>query len=162
MLSHLYSGISSLCFSNYGEALYMMSSSELQRITLAANKVVSLEGTIDLAPLSEIEEEDLVTRHDDDDEDDDDDDDDGEAAEQKSVIDSTNVSSNVAGGSGELATTFKTISIVNGHHSPTNDTANTTTSSSVGDLTLDSIRDHLNSSTITTLHKQTTEEVVGK
>lgn len=139
----------------------MMSSSELQRISLAANKVVSLEGTIDLTPLSETEEEDLVTRHDDDDEDDDDDDD-GDAAEQKSVIDSTNVSSNVAGGSGDLAATFKTISIVNGHHSPTNDAANTTTSSSVGDLTLDSIRDHLNSSTITTLHKQTTEEVVGK
>lgn len=65
----------------------MMSSSELQRISLAANKVVSLEGTIDLAPLSEADEEDHVTRHEDDDEDDDEDDvDDMQPSKSPSLI----------------------------------------------------------------------------
>lgn len=157
-----FSGISSLCFTNYGEALYMMSSSELQRISLAANKVVSLEGTIDLQPLTE--EDDRIDRHDDDDEDDDDDDDDDES-DRKSDINMTSLTiSSVTGGAVGGASSSGAAAAVklNGHHSPVNDAANTTTTSSVGDLTLDSIRDHLNSSTITTLHKQTTEEVVGK
>lgn len=42
------SGISSLCFTNHGEALYMMSSSEVQRITLSAKKIVSPSGAVDL------------------------------------------------------------------------------------------------------------------
>ncbi|KAL7021576.1 hypothetical protein ACKWTF_011939 [Chironomus riparius] len=41
-------GISSLCFTNHGEALYMMSSSEIQRITLSGKKIVSPSGSIDL------------------------------------------------------------------------------------------------------------------
>lgn len=44
----LFSGISSLCFTNHGEALYMMSSSEVQRITLSGKKIVSPNGSIDL------------------------------------------------------------------------------------------------------------------
>lgn len=43
-----FSGISSLCFTNHGEALYMMSSSEIQRITLSATKVVKPTGSIEL------------------------------------------------------------------------------------------------------------------
>jgi lethal(2) giant larvae protein len=43
-----FSGISSLCFTNHGEALYMMSSSEVQRITLSGKKIVSPNGAIDL------------------------------------------------------------------------------------------------------------------
>lgn len=148
----------------------MMSSSELQRISLAANKVVSLEGTIDLQPLTEADEDDRIDRHDDDDEDDDDDDDDANS-DRKSDINMTSLTiSSVTGGAvgGSAADRPSSSSgaaagvKINGHHSPGNDVANTTTTSSVGDLTLDSIRDHLNSSTITTLHKQTTEEVVGK
>lgn len=42
------SGISSLCFTNHGEALYMLSSSEIQRITLSGKKVVRPTGTIEL------------------------------------------------------------------------------------------------------------------
>lgn len=43
-----FSGISSLCFTNHGEALYMMSSSEVQRVTLSGKKIVSPSGAIDL------------------------------------------------------------------------------------------------------------------
>lgn len=38
---------------------------------------------------------------------------------------------------------------------------NVTITSSIGDITVDSVRDHLNS-TVTTLHTTTTEEIVGK
>lgn len=37
-----------MCFTNHGEALYMLSSSEVQRITLSATKVVKPSGTIEL------------------------------------------------------------------------------------------------------------------
>lgn len=42
-------GISSLCFTSHGEALYMMSSSEVQRVTLSAHKIVAPEGVIAVA-----------------------------------------------------------------------------------------------------------------
>lgn len=60
------SGITSLCFTNFGEALYMMSSSELQRISLSASKSVRAEGLIEVDPLNE------STVSDDEDDDDDD------------------------------------------------------------------------------------------
>ncbi|XP_050095822.1 lethal(2) giant larvae protein-like [Anopheles aquasalis] len=41
-------GISSLCFSSHGEALYMMSSSEVQRISLSGTKIVTPTGMIDV------------------------------------------------------------------------------------------------------------------
>lgn len=140
----------------------MMSSSELQRVTLAANKVVVLEGTIELLALNYPEEEDqrsLVHRHDNREEDDDEDDDDNKS----DIMDATLATVTSRGGpSGDqLAAVAKSISPVNGLRSA-GSALDMTTTSSVGDMTLDSIRDHLNSSTITTLHKQTTEEVVGK
>lgn len=149
-----------MCFTIFGEALYMMSSSELQRVSLAANKVVVLEGTIDLQPLNDPEEDEhsLVHRHDNREEDDDDEDD-----NKSELIDATLATVTSRGGpSGDqLAAVAKSISPANGMHSPSS-ALDVTTTSSMGDMTLDSIRDHLNSSTITTLHKQTTEEVVGE
>lgn len=53
----LSSGISSLCFTNHGEALYMMSSSEVQRITLSAKKIVAPNGSVDLEEWDEDEDE---------------------------------------------------------------------------------------------------------
>lgn len=47
-VSQLHSGISSLCFTNFGEALYMMSSSEIQRISLSGSKIVMPTGHIEL------------------------------------------------------------------------------------------------------------------
>lgn len=156
----------------------MMSSSELQRVSLAANKVVALEGTVELLPLSEPENEtdeqrSLVHRHDNRDEDDDDDDD--EADNKSELLDATLATVTSRGGpSGDqLAAAAKSISPnggsrgagTSGHSGllqSAGSTLDMTTTSSVGDMTLDSIRDHLNSSTITTLHKQTTEEVVGE
>lgn len=49
----------------------------------------------------------------------------------------------------------------NGHHEASPDRANETITSSIGDITIDSVRDHLNSTT-TTLCSTTTEEIVGK
>lgn len=43
----------------------------------------------------------------------------------------------------------------------TSNKANETITSSIGDITIDSVRDHLNSTT-TTLCSTTTEEIVGK
>lgn len=50
--------------------------------------------------------------------------------------------------------------LTNGHDSSPNK-ANETITSSIGDITIDSVRDHLNS-TVTTLNTTTTEEIVGR
>lgn len=58
---------------------------------------------------------------------------------------------------------FLTEHITNGvESSPTNNNmGNETITSSMGDITIDSVRDHLNS-TVTTLCSTTTEEIVGR
>ena len=63
-----YSGISSLCFTNHGEALYMMSSSEVQRITLSGKKIVSPNGCIELEEWDEDEEDEKADKTEDGDE----------------------------------------------------------------------------------------------
>lgn len=136
-----FSGITSLCFTNFGEALYMMSSSELQRISLSATKSVRAEGVIEVAPLND------STANEDDDDDDDDDDD--RKSDTKSI--------STIGVKEELVK--NTEHLTNGVDvSPSK--ANVTITSSIGDITVDSVRDHLNS-TVTTLHQSTTEEIVG-
>lgn len=139
----------------------MMSSSELQRVSLARNKVVVLEGTIDVQPLNYPEEEDqrsFMHRHSNREDNDDDDD-----TKSDDGIDATLATVTSRGGpSGDqLAAAAKSISPVNGLRAA-GSTLDMTVTSSVGDMTLDSIRDCMNLSTITTLHKQTTEEVVGE
>lgn len=147
------SGISSLCFTNHGEALYMMSSSELQRISLSATKIVALEGTVDLEELNEQDETvadnddensataDLCTEH-------------STKPLSLPVEISANVSVNGKPSSAENLTNGVDLS-------PNNNAGNETITSSIGDITVDSVRDHLNS-TVTTLHSTTTEEIVGK
>lgn len=146
-----------MCFTNYGEALYLMSSSELQRISLSATKVVSIEGTIDLVPLNENEEDEEA---------------DADEDEQKSTseLDTTITESTVkplsvsvddAVNAAAARTNGQLEVLTNGVQQSPNNGANDTITSSVGDLTLDSVRDHLNS-TITTIHSTTTEEIVGK
>lgn len=145
-LYFLFSGISSLCFTNYGEALYMMSSSELQRISLSATKVVALEGTIDLEPLYE---EELAPE-----------------LERKSDLEIINEGATLTNHHQPLNVAIdatmngQTENLTNGDSSPNNN-ANETVTSSMGDVTVDSVRDHLNS-TVTTLHSTTTEEIVGE
>lgn len=138
---YISSGISSLCFTNYGEALYMMSSSELQRISLSATKSVRAEGVIEVDSLNE-------TTTEEDYEDDDEDDRKSDTKSLSSVIDT----SKEHGRNAENLTNGIDIS-------PSK--ANTTITSSIGDITVDSVRDHLNSTT-TTLHTTTTEEIVGE
>lgn len=137
-----FSGITSLCFTNFGEAVYMMSSSELQRISLSATKSVRAQGIIEADPLNES----VIVN---DDNDDDDDDEDDRKSDSKSI--------STIGMKDEHAKIVE--NLTNGVDvSPSK--ANVTITSSIGDITVDSVRDHLNS-TVTTLHTTTTEEIVG-
>lgn len=118
----------------------MMSSSELQRISLSATKSVRAEGVIEADPLNE-----SVTLNDDNDDDDDEDDE----RDSKSI--------STIGMKDEHMKIVENLTN-GGDVSPSK--ANVTITSSIGDITVDSVRDHLNS-TVTTLHTTTTEEIVG-
>lgn len=139
-------GISSLCFTNSGEALYMMSSSEIQRISLATAKIVKPDGTIEVQPLQTFEPaEDIESIQEGTDEDD-------ENAAAKLSTATKNLEINVDHNSGVTNGTSEA-------NSPNR--ANETITSSMGDITVDSVRDHLNATT-TTLLSTTTEETVGR
>lgn len=119
----------------------MMSSSELQRVSLSATKSLRAEGVIEVDSLNE-------TATEEDYEDDDEDDRKSDTKSLSSVID-------VIKDQGRNVE-----NLTNGIDiSPSK--ANTTITSSIGDITVDSVRDHLNSTT-TTLHTTTTEEIVGE
>ncbi|XP_053682563.1 lethal(2) giant larvae protein [Sabethes cyaneus] len=162
-------GISSLCFTNHGEALYMMSSSEVQRITLSTSKIVSPTGFIELEDWTHTEEDD-------------------EGVEDAPVVDGeepqpVGQSSPKTGSEDKIATAASApltvvVTSINGTGSTgaggdglpngvgngddaSPHKANETITSSIGDITIDSVRDHLNSTT-STLCSTTTEEIVGR
>lgn len=149
-----YSGISSLCFTNAGEALYMMSSSELQRISLATSKIVYPDGIINIEPLKT---EECVENHIADQESIKHEDADADiistATKRSVTVTSTTTSAKI----NEDHVSGLTNGVADGN-SPNR--ANETISSSIGDITVDSVRDHLNTTT-TTLCSTTTEETVG-
>ncbi|XP_037913166.1 lethal(2) giant larvae protein isoform X2 [Hermetia illucens] len=132
-------GISSFCFTNSGEALFMISSSELQRISLSKTNVTTPTGVVDLEPLPER----IVGNN-------------------SSLHENDSVSSKQE--EGDVHEDFKTQqeknieNVTNGDAS--HGMANDTITSSVGDITVDSVKDHLN--TTTTLCSTTTEETVGR
>lgn len=162
-------GITSLCFTKQGEAVYMMSSSEIQRVSMSATKVVTPKGTLDLPNMydandSEDEHTTMPVTHDEDFQ---------EAVQEAgdATASATSVLSKVEEEEPTVETTVVTAkqsspmptrdSLINGlNMSLSSNKANETTTSSMGDITIDSVRDHLNSTT-TTLCSQTTEEVVG-
>lgn len=123
----------------------MMSSSELQRISLSATKVVALEGTLDLEPLYEEDAPELERKTD------------LEIINEGGATLTNHQPLSVAI---DAAMNGQTENLTNGDSSPNNN-ANETATSSIGDVTVDSFRDHLNS-TVTTLHSTTTEEIVGE
>lgn len=153
-------GISSLCFTNHGEALYMMSSSEVQRITLSTSKIVSPTGYIELEDWShEQDETELAVEAD-------------EAAATPEVEEPTaekpidvatplSVVVTAINGTGFAGGDGLTNGVGSGDDASPNKAANETITSSIGDITIDSVRDHLNSTT-TTLCSTTTEEIVGR
>lgn len=163
-------GITSLCFTRQGEALYMMSSSEIQRVSMSATKVVTPKGTLDLPNMydgndSEDENTTMPVTHDEDFQ---------EAVQEAgdATASATSVLSKVDEEEPTVETTVVSAkqsspmptrdSLINGlNMSLSSNKANETTTSSMGDITIDSVRDHLNSTT-TTLCSQTTEEVVGR
>lgn len=119
----------------------MMSASELQRISLSASKSVRAEGVIEVDSLNETTTE----------EDYEDDDEDERKSETKSLSSAVGSNRDHARNAENLSNGIDT--------SPSK--ANTTITSSIGDITVDSVKDHLNS-TVTTLHTTTTEEIVGE
>uniref|UniRef100_A0A1B0FDF2 Lethal(2) giant larvae protein n=1 Tax=Glossina morsitans morsitans TaxID=37546 RepID=A0A1B0FDF2_GLOMM len=162
-------GISSLCFTNAGEALYMMSSSELQRISLATAKVITPMGSVNVQDLNVAEE--LI------DHDKTIDQDSLHGNETKGYHDNIRTTAKLSAHAPIRISTTKTTTsakplevnvdnpgltngIDNGENSSPN-RANETITSSVGDITVDSVRDHLNATT-TTLCSTTTEETVGR
>lgn len=130
----------------------MMSSSEVQRISLCPNKVTSPEGAIYLEPLDDRDAEDIheqntIEAHSIDNEN-------GVSSSEKiHTIGATNANTS----SPPPSTSSATNGLTNGH----DNRANETITSSMGDITVDSVRDHLNS-TVTTLCSTTTEETIGK
>ncbi|XP_037709326.1 lethal(2) giant larvae protein isoform X2 [Drosophila subpulchrella] len=146
-------GISSLCFTNSGEALYMMSSSELQRIALATSTVVQPTGSVEVEPLgteeSALEDKDPES---------------DKETYANSEVDNTldppvaTIRAKPIEGNIDRSSLHLTNGICN-TNSPNQ--ANETISSSIGDITVDSVRDHLNLTT-TTLCSTTTEETLGR
>lgn len=159
-------GISSLCFTSHGEALYMMSSSEVQRVTLSATKIVAPEGVIAVDSFratgaSAGDEEataEMVTHSHGEDEDDED------------TLTETDILKNDLNRSGTPAPRLekenRVTHITNGGggslESSPNKAIDETITSSMGDITVDSVRDHLNSTTTSTIHSQVTDEIVGR
>lgn len=153
-------GISSLCFTNHGEALYMMSSSEVQRITLSTSKIVSPLGFIELDDWSHADQDDELEQ--------------AVEAEERTTESpapaETHAEKSVDVAS-PLSVAVTTLNGTGGGDGLTNgvgsgddaspNRANETITSSIGDITIDSVRDHLNSTT-TTLCSTTTEEIVGR
>lgn len=139
-----------------------MSSSELQRITLSATKLVSPEGTIELDPI--VSKNDTIVEEDEEDEDDDEDVVGAAAAipidgHRKVEVKTTTYTTKLS--ADDLENHRKSgEGLTNGYDSSPNK-ANETITSSIGDITIDSVKDHLNSTT-TTLCSTTTEEIVGE
>ncbi|CAD6998863.1 unnamed protein product [Ceratitis capitata] len=156
-------GISSLCFTNGGEALYMLSSSELQRISLSTTKAVTPQGGIEVEELVNEEQDNPV------------DDANSVTEENHEHIDATSSTSTHSNDPSRKDRTKPLevdidqlkggVTLTNGVNSTTESNspnrANETITSSVGDITVDSVRDHLNATT-TTLCTTTTEETVGR
>lgn len=135
----------------------MMSSSELQRISLATSKVVQPTGCVEIEPLMNEDVESTAPSNEEDDTD-------------KEIDRNYNGADNSAGllEPPVAKQRDKPLSIENNSVLPSNglssnspNRGNETITSSIGDITVDSVRDHLNTTT-TTLCSTTTEETVGK
>lgn len=137
----------------------MMSSSEVQRITLSATKLVSPAGTIELDPI--VSKTDTIAEENEDEEEDEDLE--GAAAPveaHRSVTVKTHLYTSKLPVDGVDNHRKSGEGLTNGYDTTSNK-ANETITSSIGDITIDSVRDHLNSTT-TTLCSTTTEEIVGE
>ncbi|XP_017859889.1 PREDICTED: protein lethal(2) giant larvae [Drosophila arizonae] len=155
-------GISSLCFTNSGEALYMMSSSELQRIALSTFRVVQPTGAVEVQPIENDDNESTIQTNEEDNSDKDvDSNDDSAGNNAHTNIPEPPIAKQRAKAL-ELSLENNSLPLTNGLNiSNSPNRANETITSSIGDITVDSVRDHLNTTT-TTLCSTTTEETVGR
>lgn len=134
----------------------MMSSSELQRISLSTSKIVIPEGTITLEPIQTSDSR----KNDDTENNSTKEDGDSEAPNAtKHVFTSTSTATTAKKNDTNTDHAGGLTNGIDEGNSPNR--ANETLTSSMGDITVDSVRDHLNSTT-TTLCSTTTEETVGK
>lgn len=157
-------GISSLCFTSHGEALYMMSSSEVQRVTLSTMKIVTPGGLVAMSSGKETATTGSAVQngHSDDGEGDDNtltEEDIRQEMEEAAAAAETN--GHGEDGTGEAKESVVTRHLRNGSMESSPTKANETITSSIGDITVDSVRDHLNSTT-TTIHSTGVDEIVGR
>jgi len=138
----------------------MMSSSELQRISLATSKVIQPTGCVEIEPLMSEDVESTAPSNDENDNDSDKEIDTNDSGVENSagmleppVAKQRDKPLNIENNSVLLSNGLSSGSSPN--------RANETITSSIGDITVDSVRDHLNTTT-TTLCSTTTEETVGK
>ncbi|XP_017468784.1 PREDICTED: protein lethal(2) giant larvae-like isoform X2 [Rhagoletis zephyria] len=142
----------------------MLSSSELQRISLSATKAVTPQGAIEVKELISFEHTNTTADRS------------SVNDENEEHIEATNSTSATHSqetlsrlGQKHLAVDTESqqrgISVTNGDNSTMENNSlnrgNETITSSMGDITVDSVRDHLNATT-TTLCTATTEEIVGR
>lgn len=162
LITFSYSGISSLCFTNSGEALYMMSSSELQRIALSTFQVIQPTGFVSVEPFETDDNESTIQAIEDDNSDKNVNSNDDSAENGASTTRTEPPIAKQRAKALELSIENNSIPLTNGlNTSNSPNRANETITSSIGDITVDSVRDHLNTTT-TTLCSTTTEETVGK
>ncbi|XP_023165771.2 protein lethal(2) giant larvae isoform X1 [Drosophila hydei] len=155
-------GISSLCFTNSGEALYMMSSSELQRIALSTFQVIQPTGFVSVEPFETDDNESTIQAIEDDNSDKNVNSNDDSAENGASTTRTEPPIAKQRAKALELSIENNSIPLTNGlNTSNSPNRANETITSSIGDITVDSVRDHLNTTT-TTLCSTTTEETVGR
>lgn len=137
----------------------MISSSELQRVSLSATKIIASEGVVQLEPFDDEVADDVEVQNED-------------SYAEENNINSVPKKSDLEIISEEATKPLSVVidnelnhqktteNLTNGIDNSPTAQGNETINSSVGDITVDSVRDHLNS-TITTLHSTTTEEIVG-
>lgn len=138
----------------------MMSSSELQRIALATSKVVQPTGIVEIEPLETAEDSESANNEDYDS--------DKEIDKINDALKNINepvkeppVAQQRSNALEILNVENSSAALANGIHRVNSaNLANETITSSIGDITVDSVRDHLNTTT-TTLCSTSTEETVG-
>lgn len=140
----------------------MMSSSELQRIALSTFRVVQPTGAVEVQPIENDDNESTIQTNEEDNSDKDvDSNDDSAGNNAHTNIPEPPIAKQRAKAL-ELSLENNSLPLTNGLNiSNSPNRANETITSSIGDITVDSVRDHLNTTT-TTLCSTTTEETVGK
>ncbi|XP_014241063.1 protein lethal(2) giant larvae isoform X2 [Cimex lectularius] len=127
-------GISSLCFTERGEALYLHSSSELQRVSVSASRVTVARCKVDLPPGTRKQAEDTVSNKSSDS---------SSSSESSSSSSSSSSADSQKHHSADDKEEDKSNEKVEIKENGVSDTTSSHDLSCVGDITIDSVKDHL-------------------